>query len=96
MPIQYSLNRLGTPILLGYLLKYFTDPKNGEEKTTFEDALLFAGGISLATGINALTINQAIFGAFHLGGRIRVAVCSLVYRKVSYYTKIYHVNLWYF
>ncbi|XP_012274704.1 probable multidrug resistance-associated protein lethal(2)03659 [Orussus abietinus] len=71
------LIRLGTPILLGGLLRYFkTSPVE-----TYESALLYAGGISLATAINVISINQAIFGAFHIGGRIRVAVCSLVYRK---------------
>ena len=69
--------------MLGYLLKYFAATKDGEEKTTLEEALLFAGGITLAAGINALTSNQAVFGAFHLGGRVRIAACSLVYRKVS-------------
>ncbi|KAK0161584.1 hypothetical protein PV327_010040 [Microctonus hyperodae] len=69
--------RLGTPILLGRLLRYFR--KNNE--VSYNDALMYAGGICLATAINAITINQTIFGAFHVGGRIRIAVCSVVYRK---------------
>ncbi|KAJ8687081.1 hypothetical protein QAD02_022875 [Eretmocerus hayati] len=69
--------RLGTPILLGGLLQYFKPTPT----TTYEAAMIYAGGISIATGINAITINQTIFGAFHIGGRIRVAVCSVVYRK---------------
>lgn len=44
---------------------------------------MYAGGICLATGINAITLNQSIFGAFHVGGKIRIAVCSVVYRKVN-------------
>lgn len=72
------LNRLGTPLLLGALLQYFK-PK---PTTTYEAALIFAGGISIANIINAITINQTIFGSFHIGGRIRVAICSIVYRKV--------------
>ncbi|XP_011494146.1 PREDICTED: multidrug resistance-associated protein 4-like [Ceratosolen solmsi marchali] len=69
--------RLGTPILLGALLQYFKP----EPTTTYEAALIYAGGISIATAINVITINQHIFGAFHLGGRVRIAVCSVVYRK---------------
>lgn len=42
---------------------------------------MYAGGICLATGINAITINHTIFNAFHVGGKIRIAVCSVVYRK---------------
>ncbi|XP_017890591.1 multidrug resistance-associated protein 4-like [Ceratina calcarata] len=69
--------RLGTPMLLGGLLRYF---KKGTTET-YEAALLYAGGICIATAVNVVTLNQAIFGAFHVGARIRVATCSLVYRK---------------
>ncbi|CAK9828616.1 Probable multidrug resistance-associated protein lethal(2)03659 [Anthophora retusa] len=69
--------RLGTPILLGGLLRYFK--KDAQE--TYETALLYAAGISLATAVNVITLNQAIFGAFHVGAKIRVATCSVVYRK---------------
>ncbi|XP_076168369.1 ATP-binding cassette sub-family C member 4 [Ptiloglossa arizonensis] len=69
--------RLGTPMLLGGLLRYFR--KNTNE--TYETALLYAGGICLATAVNVITFNQAIFGAFHVGAKIRVAACSVVYRK---------------
>lgn len=69
--------RLGTPMLLGGLLRYFK--KNTTE--TYETALLYAGGICIATAINVITLNQVVFGAFHVGARIRVATCSVVYRK---------------
>lgn len=70
--------RLGTPILLGGLLRYFKKSMN----ETYETALLYAAGICIATAINVITLNQAIFGAFHIGAKIRVATCSVVYRKV--------------
>ncbi|XP_015596918.1 multidrug resistance-associated protein 4 isoform X2 [Cephus cinctus] len=69
--------RLGTPMLLGGLLRYFKP----EIKKNYTTAILYATGISLATAINVISLNQAIYGAFHVGGKIRVAVCSLVYRK---------------
>ncbi|XP_076243243.1 ATP-binding cassette sub-family C member 4 [Calliopsis andreniformis] len=69
--------RLGTPMLLGGLLRYFKK----DTTETYETALMYAGGISLATFINVISLNQAIFGAFHVGAKIRVAVCSVVYRK---------------
>ncbi|XP_034942392.1 probable multidrug resistance-associated protein lethal(2)03659 isoform X1 [Chelonus insularis] len=69
--------KLGIPILLGRLLRYFRE--NGG--VTYNDALMYAGGICLATGISAITLNQTLFGGYHLGGRIRIAVCSIVYRK---------------
>ncbi|XP_011301174.1 probable multidrug resistance-associated protein lethal(2)03659 [Fopius arisanus] len=70
--------RLGTPMLLGGLLRYF---RADESTRSFDTALMFAAGICLATALNAITINQSVFGAFHIGGKIRIAVCSVVYRK---------------
>ncbi|XP_048515444.1 ATP-binding cassette sub-family C member 4-like isoform X2 [Athalia rosae] len=69
--------RLGTPILLGGLLRYF------KPNTTvkYEMALMYAAGIAVTSIINVITLNQSLFGAFHVGGRIRIAVCSLIYRK---------------
>ncbi|XP_051166278.1 ATP-binding cassette sub-family C member 4-like [Leptopilina boulardi] len=69
--------RLGTPLLLGGLLQYFKPNSD----VSYQTALMFAGGISLASAINVITLNQSLYGAFHIGGRVRVAVCSLVYRK---------------
>lgn len=69
--------RLGTPLLLGGLLRYFR--KDSIE--SYENALWYAAGICIATGMNVISGNQTIFGAFHVGAKIRVAVCSVVYRK---------------
>ncbi|XP_043465525.1 ATP-binding cassette sub-family C member 4-like [Leptopilina heterotoma] len=69
--------RLGTPILLSGFLQYFR-PKT---EVPYQTALLFAGGICLFSCLTVISLNQSIYGSFHVGGRIRVAVCSLVYRK---------------
>ncbi|XP_043486922.1 ATP-binding cassette sub-family C member 4-like isoform X1 [Polistes fuscatus] len=69
--------RLGTPLLLGGLLRYFR--KGGGE--TYQTALLYASGICIATAISVITINQTIFKAFHIGAKVRIAACSVVYRK---------------
>ncbi|XP_014611630.1 PREDICTED: multidrug resistance-associated protein 4 [Polistes canadensis] len=69
--------RLGTPLLLGGLLRYFRKG-SGE---TYQTALLYASGICIATAISVITINQTIFKAFHIGAKVRIAACSVVYRK---------------
>ncbi|XP_039312865.1 probable multidrug resistance-associated protein lethal(2)03659 isoform X2 [Solenopsis invicta] len=69
--------RLSMPLLLGGLLRYFR--KDSVE--TYENALWFGAGICIATGIYVISGNQTIFGAFHMGAKVRVAVCSVVYRK---------------
>lgn len=71
--------RLGTPLLLGGLLRYFRK----DDALPYEIALCYAAGICLATAVNVLSGNQTIFGAFHVGAKVRVAVCSVVYRKVG-------------
>ena len=65
--------------MLGQFLNYF---KPNNTNRSFEAAMYYATAISIATAINAITVNQSIFGGYHVGGRIRVAVCSVVYRKV--------------
>lgn len=77
--MESYFRRLGTPLVLGGLLRYFR--KDSVE--TYEIALCYAAGICVATAINVVSGNQAIFGAFHVGAKVRVAVCSLVYRKVG-------------
>ncbi|XP_043465526.1 ATP-binding cassette sub-family C member 4-like [Leptopilina heterotoma] len=69
--------RLGTPILLSGFLQYFR-PKT---EVPYQTALLFAGGICLFSCLTVISLNQSIYGSLHVGGRIRVAICSLVYRK---------------
>lgn len=48
----------------------------------YEDALIYASGIVILTVCNAILVSKYYVSAFHNGMKIRVAVCSLVYRKV--------------
>ncbi|KAL0104958.1 hypothetical protein PUN28_016534 [Cardiocondyla obscurior] len=69
--------RLGVPLMLGGLLRYFR--KDSVE--LYENALWYGAGICIATGMYVISGNQTIFGAYHVGAKVRVAVCSVVYRK---------------
>ncbi|XP_066582136.1 LOW QUALITY PROTEIN: ATP-binding cassette sub-family C member 4-like [Prorops nasuta] len=69
--------RLGTPFLLGGLLRYFN--KNSTE--VFETAILYATGICIVTAINVISANQFLHHSHHIGAKVRVAVCSVLYRK---------------
>lgn len=48
---------------------------------TYNDALFHATGIVCSNAFNALLINHIYHRAFHNGMKVRIAVCSLIYRK---------------
>lgn len=71
------------PLLLGRLLQYFrqdNDPVNGLTKT---DAWLAAAGIVGVNLFTALNNNQFLIQSFATGMRVRVAICSVIYRKAT-------------
>jgi ATP-binding cassette, subfamily C (CFTR/MRP), member 4 len=47
----------------------------------YSDALWAAGSIVFLNGCSAIFINQFVLAGFQNGMKVRVAVCSLIYRK---------------
>lgn len=80
--------RLAQPFLLGYLLEFFRQ----STKTTYYEAVMFAVGIIALNGMVALFSNHVLLLSFHNGMKVRVAVCSLIYRKVSSLTTPTNLN----
>lgn len=61
---------------------YIPDSEGSTMK--YEEAIIYASGIVILTAINAILVSQFYSTSFHNGMKVRVAVCSLVYRKVSH------------
>ncbi|XP_032678119.1 multidrug resistance-associated protein 4-like [Odontomachus brunneus] len=69
--------RLSMPFLLGGVLRYFRN----DSMETYETALWYAAGMCTASILNVICFNHFCFGAAQVGSKIRIAVCSVMYRK---------------
>jgi len=71
--------RVAQPLFLGKLIRYFTNPASMSK----DDAYLHAGGVILCSGLAIVTLHPYMLGIMHIGMQMRVAACSLIYRKVN-------------
>lgn len=66
------------PILLGKLVAYFSP---NQTAVTKEEAYGYAFGVILVTILSSVYLHAYMFYIQQLGLKIRIAVCSLIYRK---------------
>ncbi|XP_058838490.1 probable multidrug resistance-associated protein lethal(2)03659 [Topomyia yanbarensis] len=64
------------PIFLGALVAYYSK-QNGN----INDAYLYAAAIVLCSAISVLFMHSYMLSQLHLGMKLRVAACSMIYRK---------------
>ena len=80
--VQFNFNypnfRMSQPLFIGKLMEYYTPNQTTVSKNT---AYLYAGGIVGMSFLNVLMGHSYMLGLQHLGMKIRVASCSLIYRK---------------
>ncbi|KAL1140804.1 hypothetical protein AAG570_000732 [Ranatra chinensis] len=69
--------RIAQPLFLGGLIDHFTP----ESKVSKYEAYLYATGIILCSAITVLSMHPYMMGIMHIGMKVRVAACSLIYRK---------------
>lgn len=71
------------PVLLGKLVEYF-ESYDAVNTAAIYEAYSYAAGISLST-ISLATFNHLYFyNAQRVGMKIRIAMCHMIYRKVSH------------
>lgn len=66
------------PLCIGELMKFYIPNQTSMTKNT---AYWYAAGIVVMAFAQALLGHACVFGLMHLGMKVRVACCSLIYRK---------------
>ncbi|KAI2473984.1 ATP binding cassette (ABC) transporter subfamily C member [Diabrotica virgifera virgifera] len=66
------------PLLLKRLLTYYS-PQG--EPVSIEEAYYYATGIVLCSLLSVLLVHPYMLGVIHIGMKMRIACCSLIYRK---------------
>ena len=74
--------RIVQPVLLGKIISYleYYDPS---DSATFHEALAYAAGLSACVLTWAFLHHLYFYHIQRVGMRLRVAVCHMIYRKVS-------------
>ncbi|RZC36194.1 multidrug resistance-associated protein, partial [Asbolus verrucosus] len=70
--------RIAQPTVLGRLLTFY---RPYQTDVTLDDAYWYAAGVVICSFVNIAFTHPYMMGVFHLGMKMRVACCSLIYRK---------------
>ncbi|XP_071557607.1 probable multidrug resistance-associated protein lethal(2)03659 [Temnothorax nylanderi] len=82
MAVMEILLRVLQPLLVGQMLLYF----NTMDVDKFY-AYLCAAGVILCSALNVFVVHPYMMGILHMGMKVRVACCSLIYRKMLKMTR---------
>lgn len=85
---------MAQPLFLGKLIQFFTPGSEVGRK----DAFLYASAIVLCSILGAGFLHFFFYSMSHLGMKMRIMSCSLIYRKVSSALalvkfKLYSINM---
>jgi hypothetical protein len=74
-----TLCRMTQPLLLGRLIRYFSPHTDVSRKSAF----LYAAGVIVCSIINVFVKQPYMMAISHVGMKISIGLCSLLYRKAS-------------
>ncbi|KAJ8684448.1 hypothetical protein QAD02_020240, partial [Eretmocerus hayati] len=77
LAIMEIILRASQPLLLARLLKYF---RKGSTMS-LNEAYLYATGVVMCSALNVVVIHPYMMAILHMGMKMRVACCTLIYRK---------------
>ncbi|XP_030373816.1 probable multidrug resistance-associated protein lethal(2)03659 [Scaptodrosophila lebanonensis] len=72
--------RVTQPLFLGGLVSYYADSSNQNDDNQTK-AYLYALGVILCSALNVLFMHPYMMGILHTGMKMRIAMCSMIYRK---------------
>jgi len=75
--IEECIIRIFQPLFMGWMIEYFTP---GSDMSKFE-AYMYGTGVVMMSAVYTFTHHPYFFGVMHTGMKIRIASCSLLYRK---------------
>jgi ATP-binding cassette subfamily C (CFTR/MRP) protein 4 len=74
--MNFPSARLTQPFFLQKLIDFYAS-----ENPTVNDAYIYSGAIVLTCALNVLATNACLHANLQVGMKLRVAACSLIYRK---------------
>ncbi|XP_033209998.1 probable multidrug resistance-associated protein lethal(2)03659 isoform X2 [Belonocnema kinseyi] len=77
LAIMEILLRVMQPLFLGRLLRFYQT----DNLVTYEEAYLYALGVIMCSAVNIFVIHPYMMAILHMGMKMRIACCSLIYRK---------------
>ncbi|PSN47512.1 hypothetical protein C0J52_02253 [Blattella germanica] len=81
--VEFGL-QMSQPIFLGGLIRYFAKDSN----IPYGTAIRYAVCIIACSALNVFIRHPYSMGIFHTGMKIRVGMCSLIYRKATWFGKM--------
>uniref|UniRef100_A0A1A9X4D6 Multidrug resistance-associated protein lethal(2)03659 n=1 Tax=Glossina brevipalpis TaxID=37001 RepID=A0A1A9X4D6_9MUSC len=73
--------KISQPLFLGKLVAAYSKVDDVNNDTETYDIYLYALGVILTNAFNVFIVHPNMMGLMHLGMKIRIALCSLIYRK---------------
>lgn len=82
------LFKVTTPIFLGGIVRYYASP----DRSNISEAYLYSAGIIGCSFLNVLCQHSLMLSNLNCGMKIRIAACSMIYRKSLKLSKTALVN----
>ncbi|XP_021928195.1 LOW QUALITY PROTEIN: probable multidrug resistance-associated protein lethal(2)03659 [Zootermopsis nevadensis] len=77
LAFEELLFKVTQPLFVGGFIRYFSPESNMSRNTAF----MYAAAIVICSAVNVIVRQSFMMAMFHLGMKIRVSLCSLLYRK---------------